>query len=1020
MVTIKLTDNEVSHLKELAKKRHYAKHPSFRDSSPIPNKDFEPHFIGVLGEYAWGKYTNQSIDSEIYDVRDSGEDFKNTEIKTITFQGSRGQEPELKIPQDEFYKRKNVNLFCLLRLIKDSNKNIVPNKVEILGVISRKDFEKRKKPWQYAKGYPENFIVPISKMSEIKKETFTNLFSSYKECFPPGVLLPKINIEDKYYKSLECSSNISNFDFLSKLCEKGFVSKNLNELENSQDYIDRYKYELNTLEDLGFIDYILLNWDIINYCKDADIPVGPGRGSAAGSLVLYLIGVTDIDPVKYELFFERFVSKSRAKKTEKDGVIYLDGSLLADIDNDIAYEHRQKVIDYIEKKNPNRTAKILTLNTLSSKLCIKECGKIVGDFSEKEVNLVSDFINKKFGKVESISDSYNNSEKFKSWSKDNKKILDIALKIEGLIKNSGVHPSGIAISHSEILDLCPLQSTGDGGLVTSYDMNDVSELMVKFDVLGLRTLSVIEKVCSSLKINLKELDLDSKDIYLPLQDDFNNPHGIFQLEADTNFRVCRKVKPSTLEELSAVIAIGRPGALDFVDEYSEYIRTKEVRDIHPLFSDVLSYTGGIPLYQEQLMKMAVKIGFTLDESEQLRRIVGKKKVDLMPEWKSKIEKKIEENNLPPEAGEVLWSVAEDSANYSFNKSHSLSYATLSSWTLYLKYKYPQEFFLSLLSLTKFEPSPQEEINNISKDLPHFGISLLPPDLGKSSMDFQKEGSNIRFGLNSIKGVSEKSLSSLSKFRKSDSPTKFDVFVAAKQSGLNIGILSSLIQAGCLSSTESSRPLLVLEAQSFNLLTDREKKNVILLGEKYDYKLLDIILAAKEGLIAEDGKPLMKESRFNTFKTKYDKYKEIYIQNRKFEKFANWYFEKKLLGYSYSEELKSVFKDNGTLLNSMDYSNMNQNSRGKFIGVVEDSFKGVSRNGNPYMKLLVSDEYGKYSVMLCDNRRYSRYTDYFNTHKEAPKKDDIVSVFGSKSSDALFADNISLLNEKIYMKLGDLK
>ena len=151
---------------------------------------------------------------------------------------------------------------------------------------------------------------------------------------------------------------------------------------------------------------------------------------------------------------------------------------------------------------------------------------------------------------------------------------------------------------------------------------------------------MIEKVCNSLNLNLKEIDLDSKDIYLPLQNNFNNPHGIFQLEADTSFRVCRKVKPSTLEELSAVIAIGRPGALDFVNEYAEYLRTKEVRDVHPLFSDVLSYTGGIPLYQEQLMKMAVKIGFTLDESEQLRRIVGKKKTELMPEWKLKIQEKI--------------------------------------------------------------------------------------------------------------------------------------------------------------------------------------------------------------------------------------------------------------------------------------------------------------------------------------------------------------------------------------------
>jgi len=1015
MISITLNKKELKSLNDLSIKRHYSKDSKFRDSGILikdPKEVSLPHLIGLIGEYAWGKYINDSVDKKIYEVRDDGQDFEGTEVKTITFLGPN---PELKIKTSEF-NSKTPNKYVLCRVDKNNL-----SKVDILGEISRNDFNERKSIKKYGINNPENYIVGLKEMKSINKNLFYNLFESYEGCFPPGVLLPSIKITDSDYKKLGESSSISNFAFLTKLCENSFFNKNLNSLENSSAYEDRFKYELSVLEELGFVDYILLNWDIINFCKKSDIPVGPGRGSAAGSLVLYLIGVTDIDPVKYDLFFERFVSKSRAKKTEKDGVTYLDGSLLADIDNDIAYEHRQKVIDYIESQNPSRTSKILTLNTLSSKLCVKECGKIVGDLPEKDVNLVSDSIPKKFGKVASLTSAVKESEKFKDWASENAGIFDVALKLQGLNKNSGVHPSGIAISNQEILDLCPMQKTSDGGIVSAYDMNDVSELMVKFDVLGLRTLSVVDRICKSLNIDLKTLDLNDSKIFEPLREDFRNPHGIFQIEADTNFRVCRKVKPSNLEELSAVIAIGRPGALDFVDRYAEYLRTKEVDNIHPLFADVLSYTGGIPLYQEQLMKMAVKIGFSLDEAEQLRRIVGKKKIDLMPEWREKINVKIAENNLPIEAGEVLWGVAEDSANYSFNKSHSLSYATLSAWTLYLKFKHPQEFFLSLLSLTKFEPDPQNEINNISQDLPHFDIRLLPPDLGKSSMDFDKEGKNIRFGLNSIKGVSEKSLEALSKFRKSKSPNKFDVFVAAKQAGLNIGILASLIQAGCLSGAEASRPLLVLECQAFNLLTDREKRNIILLGEKFNYKLLDIMLAAKEGLMADDGKLLMKESRFNTFKGKYDKYKEVYLQNRQYEKFANWFFERKLLGYSYSEDLKSVFKDGNLILNSIDYNNMEDRRTGKFIGVVEDSFKGVSRTGNAYLKILMSDEYGKYVVMLCDNRRYQRYTEYYNLPEaKTPKKDDIISVFGSKSGDALFAENISLLNEKIYMKLGDLK
>jgi DNA polymerase-3 subunit alpha len=844
-------------------------------------------------------------------------------------------------------------------------------------------------------------------------QDFFNNFSEYKNCVPPGVRLPQIEIESKYYKSLNLDSDVDNFTFLTELCKNSLKKKKLD-----KQYLKRAKSELAILKKLGFVDYILLNWDIINFCHENDIPVGPGRGSAAGSLVLFLIGVTSVDPVKHDLFFERFVSESRAKQIEKDGVVYLDGSLLADVDNDIAYEHRQRVIDYIETKNPSRTSKILTLNSLSSKLCIKECGKIVSELSEKDVNLVSDFIPKKFGKVFSLSQSLEESERFAAWTKKYPESFKIAQKLEGLYKNTGVHPSGIAICFYEISEICPLQSTNDGSIVTGYDMNWVSELMVKFDILGLRTLSVIYDVCKALGLNVYDIDLDDQKLYQPLQDSLRSPQGLFQIEADTNFRVCQAVKPRNLEELSAVIAIARPGALEFSDSYADYIRTGESNEVHDFFSDVLSYTGGIPLYQEQLMKMAVKVGFSLDESEQLRRIVGKKKVDQMASWQEKISKKVQENNLPEEVGEVLWSVAEDSANYSFNKSHSIAYATLAAWTTFLKFNHTQDFFLSLLKMTKFEPSPQEEISDITKDLPFFDMKLLPPDLERSQMDFAKEGEHIRFGLNSIKGVSEKSLEALGKFRSSDKPNKFNTFVAAKQSGLNIGILSSLIQAGCLPEYDSSRPLLVLEAQSFNLLTDREKKCVIEIGKKYDYKLLDIIAEAHKGLLASDGKPLMKESRFNTFKSKYDKYKAIYLQNKKHERFANWYFETKLLGYSYSGDLKSVFNESEIIYNSNNFYD-EKSCRGKFIGIVNDYYKGVSRNGNKYFKMILSDEYGKYPVMFMDNSRGNKYSDYLELGNQLPEKGDIIAIIGTKSSDIIFADYLLPLKEKIYMKLGDL-
>jgi len=853
---------------------------------------------------------------------------------------------------------------------------------------------------------------------------FTDNFTKYENHRPPGVLLPEIKIDSKYYQDLNLEPTISNYDFLRKLCLQGVKDKKIDELKNKEEYYKRTKYELEILRDLGFVDYILLNWDILNFCHTNDIPTGPGRGSAAGSLVLYLIGVTKVDPVKYELFFERFVSKSRAKKIEKDGITYLDGSLLADVDNDIAYEHRQKVIEYIERKHPGRTSNILTLNTLTSKLCIKECGKLIGNYNEQEVNNVSSFIPKKFGKVASIYDSLEESQRFAAWSQknNNQKIINIAKKLEGLNKNTGVHPSGIAISHQKISEICPTQKTADGNIISGYDMHWVSELMVKFDILGLRTLSVIYDVCKSLDIDVYDIDLDSKKLYKPLQS-LENPHGLFQIEADTNFRVCRKIKPTTMEQLSAVVAIARPGALEFCDKYTEYVSTGNFQSIHSFFDDVLDYTGGIPLYQEQLMKMAVKIGFTLDESEQLRRIVGKKKVDQMPAWKNKIKEKIEENNLEEEVGDILWGVAEDSANYSFNKSHAIAYATLAAWTTYLKFKYPHEFFLSLLKMSQFEPSPQEEISKITRELPYFNIALLQPNLVKSSFDFKIDKNNIRFGLNSIKGVSEKSLKSLEEFRETENTNKYDIFISAKQAGLNIGVLSALIQAGALSEqSDVSRPRLVLEAQAFNLLTDREKTNFIALGEKYNYDVLNSIHAAKsENLLAIDGKPLMKESRFQTFKKKYDKYKKIYDQNKNYESFANWFFEKHLLGYSYSESLKNVFVNtHGSMRDSLYFNSMELNERGKFIGTVEDAMRSTSANGNQYIKVLITDELGTIPAILVDNRRKASCTIYLNEGGKIPEKGNILIVVGRKGEDIIFVEDMNIMDEKIYMKLADIK
>ena len=860
----------------------------------------------------------------------------------------------------------------------------------------------------------------------LKSKMATKFSENYKEYdrpFPIGVKLPSIFIEEKYWGDLGFSEKPTNLAFLKALCWKGIKEKKINLLENKGEYYSRVSSELEILFDLGFIDYILLNWDIINFCHENKIPTGAGRGSAAGSLVLYLIKVTNIDPIKYDLFFERFVSKSRAKKIEDNGEIYLDGSLLADVDNDISYDRRAEVIEYINNKYKGRACKILTLNTLSSKLCIKECGKIVDELSESQVNEISDSIPKKFGKVAKLAAAFEESEIFKKYANQYPSSYDIAKKLEGLNKNTGVHPSGICISYYDVEDIMPLQKTSDGSLISGYDMNDVASLSVKFDILGLRTLSVVHAVCEQLGIKADEIDVKDPTIYSALAC-LEQPQGLFQIEADTNFKVCKLIRPRNLEELSAVVAIARPGALDFKDRYADYVRTGDFQSVHPFFDDVLSYTGGIPLYQEQLMKMAVKVGFSLDESEQLRRIVGKKKVDQMVAWKDKISQKISENNLDPVIGEILWKVAEDSANYSFNKSHSISYANLAAITIYLKFNYPQEFFLNLMKFAQFEPDPLQEIHKISQELSFFDIKLLPPDLNKSDIDFKIEGKNIRYGLNCIKGVSSRSLEALLDFREESFSNKYEAFMAAKQSGLNIGCLSALIQAGLLDSlVDKDRCRLVLEAQTFNILSDKEKRNIVQFGNKFNYDLLQCIYECqKDSLLGDDSKPIFSAKRFVTFKSKYDPYKKIYEMNKKHMKFANWFFESELLGYSYSYNVRQIFKDHESsgFYSAQQIKELEMNKPIKFVGTISDIMKKTSASGNKYARIEMQDELGSACGLFMDSGNRAKLTEYLDSGKKLPIKGDVIIVFGSKGDDIIFVDKIEVLQEKIYMKLSQLK
>lgn len=851
--------------------------------------------------------------------------------------------------------------------------------------------------------------------TRVAQNNFSDNFSDL-ELNLHGVRLPSFDIPKEEKHKLKVSEDIDNYDFLRALCLEGF--KELKLKKNSKkykEYVERIKYELDTLKDLGFIDYVLLVWDVINYCKKNDIPTGIGRGSAAGSIVLYLIGVTKIDPVQYGLYFERFVSKIRAKKKVVDGTTYLDGSLMCDVDLDICYYNRQKVLQYLEDKFEGKTSKILTFNTLSTKLLIKECGKIINEIPDSEMTRVSGFIPKMFGQVKDLQESYDEVEEFRDWCDENRDVYDVALKLRGLVKNKGVHPAAVSISYDKMDDTCPTELTSDKStFVSSFDMNWVSEFNVKLDILGLRSVSVVDQACKLIGIKPKDVDVNDPIIYQELQD-LKTPHGLFQIEAETNYKVCREVRPQNLEQLSAVVALARPGALAFVEQYARYVETGTLADVHPFFDDILSTTGGVCLYQEQMMKMAHKVGFTLDEAEILRRIVGKKKVEQVSEWKQKIADKIKENKLDPEIGDVLWRVLEDSANYSFNKSHSLAYAALAASTIWLKFKYPKEFFMSLLQMTRHEPDPIAEISKIHKEFNHFDLNLHPPHIIKSKMDFSIENDGIRFGLLSIKGISEKSIEKLGNF-KDEYSNKFEIFQAAEEAGLGLSILCPLIQAGALEGFNQSRAKVVYESQLWSVMTKREKKFAIPLAEKFDYDLVKVVKHLTENK-DEKGKPIIKESRMETISKKCEQYKGIFNNNKKNESFTNWYYEKNLLGYTYGTTLFNIFsKEREGLMHIETVNNLAERTRCVFVGrVEEDAISRTSKNGNRYGKILAGDETASVRVMI--------FKEKLDKCKEMnnglPKSGEIVIVKGTMMDEVVFADIISI-QDRAVIKYADLK
>ena len=479
------------------------------------------------------------------------------------------------------------------------------------------------------------------------------------------VRLPEIKLGKTELESVP-REFVSNYQFLRDITFNGLENRIktgfiLN--EKKQSYIDQLEFELKLIEELSFTDYFLLVWRVINKAKELNAFIDYGRGSCAGSLIFYCLNVTGVDPLDKGLFFARFISKVRAKKQIIDGITYLDGDLAPDVDLNVSV-WRQDIVNWLESFYPGRMSKIATLSSLSGKILVKDVYKTFLNATEEQAKDLADLIEKHHGIVEDIEKMPEKSPDFNKWSKDNPECFSICLKLRDLWRGKSSHASGYLISYDLLNDTVPLELNKEKELVCGYQMSDSAKISIKLDLLGLTSNKIIKEVLDEIPEKIEDIDkkLDNDPfIYDVLQGDFL-PYGLYQISADTAYRVTKKIKPKNIYELSDINCIARPGALDYLNGYVE----NNTPCPHPVFEKILSKTRNYCLTQEQMMAMAIAIGFSSEESELLRRVVGKKKVDEVKLWKDRIYENCQKNGFGKEIGDVLWKILDDSSKYSFN------------------------------------------------------------------------------------------------------------------------------------------------------------------------------------------------------------------------------------------------------------------------------------------------------------------------------------------------------------------
>jgi len=582
-------------------------------------------------------------------------------------------------------------------------------------------------------------------------------------------------------------------------------------------YRERLYHELEIIKNMGFAGYFLIVSDFVMYAKNKKIPVGPGRGSAAGSLVAYCLGITDIDPIRYDLFFERFLNPDRIS--------------MPDIDIDFCPDGREEIIQYVkEKYGKDKVAQIITFGKMQAKAVIRDVGRVIG-MPYGEVDRIAKLIPERLNVT--LNDALQEEPRLDEEAKrspDVARLLTLAKSLEGLNRHASTHAAGVVVSDIPLIERVPLYKNPKymDDVITQFSMNDLQTVgLTKFDFLGLKTLTVIENVIQSVKedfkidINFSVLDLKDKQTYQLLSK--GDTDGVFQLESAGMKDILVNMKPDCIEEVIALIALYRPGPMAMVPEFisRKQGKTRISYEI-PELKSILEETYGVILYQEQVMQIAVTVGgYSMSEADTLRKVMSKKQAAAMEKEKPKFLAGAEGKKISEAKARKIWEKMETFAEYGFNKSHSTAYAMISYQTAYLKAHYPAYFMAALLTSEK---DNRDKIIRYINDCKEMGIAVLPPDINQSRKIFRASGMSIRFGLAGIKHIGEGAIESIIECREKHGYFQsFEDFCRKTDlQKINKRAIESLIKSGCFDSIEGDR--IHLLANYDHILAQAQKKN----------------------------------------------------------------------------------------------------------------------------------------------------------------------------------------------------